>query len=159
MNQPDTKASWWPRGLVAFFVFFVTSIVLFIAFAVRQDTHLVRPDYYRAEIEHQREIDSRSRANDLGHEAVIEYSARHRQVGVKIPAAHAVAAAAGMVTFYRPNNPALDHSVRLAPGGDGKQFFDVGHLAAGVWRVRLEWRVGELDFAKTAKIIVTPPAS
>jgi nitrogen fixation protein FixH len=159
MKNENRETSWWPRALVAFFVFFITSIILFIAFALRQDTHLVRADYYRAEIEHQREIDRQSRANELGPLAVIEYSARHGQLGIRIPSHHAAARAAGEVRFYRPNNPALDHNVRLAPREDGKQFIDVHHLAPGAWRVRLEWQIGELDFAKTARVVIASPAS
>jgi hypothetical protein len=157
MNPSTPKQSWWPYGLIAYFIFFITCIVSFIAFAIRQDVHLVRADYYPAEVAHQQEIDRVSRGAGLGREVVIEYSAKHAQVGVRIPAAHAGDKFAGEVGFYRPNDPTLDHSIALSPDKEGRQFIDVSKLATGSWGVRLSWKCGEVDFAKTAKIVVVGP--
>lgn len=159
MNPSTPKKSWWPYGLIAFFIIFFTWIGTFISFAVKQEVYLVRPDYYRAEVAHQEEINRQSRAAQFGADAHIEYNAKHAKVGVKIPADHLAAKPVGEVRFYRPNNPALDHAIPLEPGTDGKQFIDVSKLAVGSWKVRLEWKLGELDFAKTAKIAVAEPAS
>jgi len=159
MNPSTPKKSFWPYGLILFFIVFITWIGTFITMAVRQDIHLVRADYYSAEVAHQDEIDRQSRAAQLGGEAVIEYSAKHGQLGVKIPAAHVAAEPVGLVRFYRPNNPELDHSVPLKPAPDGKQFLDLHDLPAGSWRVRLEWRQGEVEFAKTARIVNLPAAA
>jgi nitrogen fixation protein FixH len=154
MNPSTPTKSWWPYGLIVFFIVFISWIGTFITFAVRQDIHLVRTDYYRAEVAHQDEIDRQSRAAQLGHEVVIEYSARHGRLGVKIPAGHATAQPAGEVFFYRPDNPMLDHSVTLQPSAEGRQFIDVTKLAPGSWRVRMEWRVGDVEFAKSDRIAI-----
>lgn len=154
MNPSTPKKSFWPYGLILFFTVFITWIGTFITLAVRQDIHLVRADYYAAEVAHQGEIDRQSRAAQLGHEAIIEYSAKHGQLGVRIPKAHVASQVDGQIRFYRPNNPALDHAVPLKPMKDGRQFIDAGELPTGSWRVRLEWRLGQLDFAKEARIAV-----
>lgn len=155
-GAPPPK-SVWPYAIIAYFVLFIGAVATFIAFAVKQDVHLVRPDYYSAEIKFQDQIDRVSRTAALGRQVVIEYSAKHRQLGLQLPAFHE--APEGEIRFYRPNDPTLDQAVPLKLGEKQRQFVDVKDLANGLWRVELSWQTAGQKFFKTQKIVVANPPS
>jgi len=157
-SQPVPK-SLWPRAIIGFYICFIGAVALFIRFALQQDVHLVREDYYAAEMKFQQQLDQLNRAARLGPEVVIEYSPKHRQLGVKLPESHLARNPAGEIRFYRPDNPALDKTYPLKPRPDGKQFVDLGEIANGSWRVELQWRAGGEEFLKTRRIVVFNPPS
>jgi nitrogen fixation protein FixH len=128
----------WPYAIIGYFAVFITGIVVFIIWAVRQDMELVRPDYYEHEILFQRQIDRQKRALELGAAAAVNYDAARRSLHVTIPASHA-AAARGTIHFYRPSEAKLDHHVPLQPAADGSQQIDVKPLRNGLWRIAVQW--------------------
>lgn len=156
-EQNPPPKSIWPYAIIAYFVCFIGVVAAFITFAVKQDVHLVRPDYYSAEIRYQEQIDRISRTDQLGRQVAIEYSAKHRKLGVQLPPTHEDAT--GEVKFYRPNNPGLDRSVALQLENNNRQYLDTKDLANGSWRVELKWRAGGVDYFKSQKIVVFNPPS
>jgi hypothetical protein len=151
--------SFWPYALIGYFVMFISCIAVFISFALQQDVHLVRGDYYRAEVKYQEQLDRMNRTAQLGRAVVIEYSAKHRQLGIKLPATHLPLDPVGEVRLYRPNNPDLDQSFPLNPENNGKQFIDMADLENGSWRVDLSWQVHSNGFFKSQKIVIFNPPS
>lgn len=124
---------------------------------MKQDVHLVRADYYSAEIQFQDQIDRIDRTDALGRQVVIEYSAKHRQLGLQPPPFHQ--SPEGQIKLYRPNDPSLDQLVPLKLGEKQRQFVDVKDLANGLWRVELSWQSGGQEFFKAQKIVVSNPSS
>lgn len=158
MKQP-APTSLWPRLLIAYFVLFITLLAVFVTFALKQEVHMVRPDYYAAEVAYQQRLDELNRAVGLGREAVVEHSAKHRGIGIQVPVAGAPESVTGTLRLYRPSDPALDREHELRVDERGRQFFDVSKLAAGNWRVDLRWtREGEV-YLKERRIVVTGKAT
>ncbi len=157
MNHP--QKSIWPYAIIAYFVFFIAAVAAFISFALKQDVHLVRPDYYAAEMKYQQRLDQMNRTAQLGREVVIEYRAKHRKLGIKLPPQHLPGKPVGKITFYRPSDPSLDRSFPIELQSDGKQFVDIAAIANGSWRVELKWSAAGQDYFKTQKIVVSNPPS
>lgn len=149
-----TRKSIWPVALIGWFVLFITTIGCFISFAVKQDVHLVREDYYAAELDYQNDLDRVNRTLALGHEVIIEYSARHQKLGVRIPTAHVQSLESGRIQFYRPDDPGQDRSHDLQVNASGLQFLDLVDCPPGVWKVDLQWVAGGLSYHRTARIVV-----
>lgn len=149
----------WPYAIIGYYVFFVGVVAAFIGFAVKQDVHLVRKDYYAAEIRYQEQLDQLNRTAQLGRDVVIEYSSKHRKLGIKLPETHLAKNPIGEIKLYRPNDPAQDKSIALKLENDGKQFVDVDNIDNGSWRVELKWNADGKDYLKTQKIVVFNPPS
>lgn len=157
-SQPSKK-SIWPYAIIGYYVCFIAAIATFISFAVKQEVHLVRKDYYAAEMKYQQQLDQMNRTEQLGRDVVIEYSAKHRKLGVKLPDNHLPEKPVGEIKLYRPNDPRQDKSIALNLQTDGKQFIDLSKIENGSWRVELKWNAAGEDFFKAQKIIVSNPPS
>src|SRR4051812_40057694 len=89
----------WPVLLVAYFIVFITFIVVFIIFASRQKVDLVSHDYYDNEVRFQGQIDRVKRTQALGLPAEVTYNAVQQSLTVALPAEHARQAPSGRIYF------------------------------------------------------------
>lgn len=127
---------------MAFFLLFITSMAVWVAFAVRQDMDLVRKDYYEEEMRHQQQIDRTRRAREIRAQVGIAYDAARQILTITLPAAHVRQETAGQIRFYRPSDAKLDQDVQLALNPDGTQQIDTSKLRGGLWKIRLFWNAG-----------------
>jgi nitrogen fixation protein FixH len=68
-----------------------------------------------------------------------------RVLSVRLPPGHG-ADARGTVTLYRPSDSRADQIVRLSVDASGAQQVALTGLAAGRWRVQVEWEAGETPY-------------
>ena len=135
------KRNPWPYAIIAYFVVFIAGIAAFIAFAVRNDMELVRPDYYDHEIKYQAQIDRLERTSAIQGQLGLDYDASAKAVSLTLPAA-----AAGEVHLYRPSDSKLDRRVKLELDSAGRQRLDVSSLRGGLWRMRVSWTAGGSEY-------------
>ena len=165
MNTPTLPApaapgfNPWPYGLVAFLALFVASGAIFVKFALGHPVDLVRADYYDQEIRHQEQIDRVARTAALGPLAGVRHDTRTSTVAVALPPAHLGAGLTGSIHLYRPSDSALDRTVALTPGTDGRQAVDVSDLTPGPWRVRVDWTASGQEYFLEARVIIPAPVS
>lgn len=131
----------WPYAIIAYFVVFIAGIATFIAFAMRNDLELVRPDYYEHEIKYQAQIDRMERTSAIQGELGLNYDPTGKTVSLTLPAA-----AAGEVHLYRPSDAKLDRRVKLELDSAGRQKLDVSGLRVGLWRMRVSWTAGGSEY-------------
>jgi nitrogen fixation protein FixH len=145
MNAPAKPArSPWPIAITALFIVFALYLAGFIVWAVGQKQDLVAADYYEREVRYQDQLDRLHRTALLAPGTTVAFDAAARTCRIALPASHA--AATGRIHFYRPSNARLDQSFPLALAADGTQVIPTDRLAAGRWKVRVEWQVGGQDF-------------
>lgn len=125
----------WPLGITLFFIVFAGGIAAFVVAALRKPDGLVRSDYYEHEIEYQQQIDKELRTAKAGVASPAAYVP-----GTGLVVALPTGAVDGVVELYRPSDAAMDKVIPYAPGPDGRQVIPPAGLAAGVWRVRLNWK-------------------
>jgi len=138
------KRSLWPIAITSFFVIAIVSIAGFIAFAVRQNTDLIKKDYYADELQFQNHLDQINRTQQLKFKPAIAYD-RTRDL-VTISMWHPQSAIEGHVQFYRPSDAALDKNIKLTLNGNGAQEIDARTFPGGHWKVRLTWKVNGEEF-------------
>ena len=68
-----------------------------------------------------------------------------RVLSVRLPSGHG-ADARGTVTLYRPSDSRADQVVPLSVDASGEQQVVLLGLAAGRWRVQVEWETGETPY-------------
>jgi hypothetical protein len=143
----------WPVGLVLFFIVFAAYIVGFVIFACRQKMDLVRADYYDQEIRFQKQIDRVQRSAPILADADINYNRAGDVVTVRLPSVKAERIG-GTVSFYRPSDAALDNSVELSLDADGQQSMSVRSLCAGLWKVRVQWKMSGQEYYFEKPIVI-----
>jgi nitrogen fixation protein FixH len=155
MNQPQKRSpSPWPYAIAGYFVVFISFLIVFITWAVKQNMDLVRPDYYAEEILYQRRIDTVNRTRPFAKEIAVAYDAASKSIQLRVPAQHARADFAGKVHLYRPSDAQLDRNLTLQPNQDGTQAIDGRMLRPGLWKVRLEWKAGGEDFSFDQSVLI-----
>jgi hypothetical protein len=134
----------WPFGIIAVFVLLFIGITAVIIIAFTHRETLVSENYYEQEITYQSQIDDTARAQKSG--AAISSNATGGKLVISLPVAQLAQKLSGTIELYRPSDPTLDQTIRLAPRADGTQSLDSAKLAAGLWRVRVKWNAGGQNY-------------
>lgn len=159
MNSPDKKLHPWPVAIIAYFAVFIAGIVMFTVFAARQKVDLVRTDYRDDEIRFQQHIDRLSRTKPLNAQVTITYDTQREAISLALPSAHAGRVTNGRVQLCRPSDASLDQTSQLVLDAGGAQQLDAKKLKAGLWKVRVSWRVDDQEYFFDQSIVVAPHQS
>ncbi len=148
MTSPSSNPSLnlWPYAIVGWFAIFISALVAWMVFAVRQNLDLVRPDYYEQEIRFQEQLDRLNRTAAVSSEMAVQYEPATSAVTLRLPAAHLAQHPMGRIQFYRAADAALDCEVPLAMAADGVQRLSVRALRVGPWKMRVTWSVGSTEY-------------
>jgi len=157
--RPSRRWDPWPIGITAFLVVFAGCVAGFIAFAVRQQNDLVRPDYYEEEIRYQTQMNRIERTHSLGTSAAVTADVAGRELTVRIPVSHLATLSLGTVQLYRPSDAGRDRVVKLTPSAEGRQVVSLTDLEPGLWRARVRWTSGGLEYSMDDALVLPPGAS
>ena len=152
-NSPTPSRNLWPTAIIAFFIVFVLFIASFIVWAVRQNQDLVSENYYENEVRYQQQLDRVKRTQSLATQTAITFDAARRLILIALPAGQAQTAT-GRIRFYRPSNARLDHDVPMTLNAEGVQSVDATLLAAGLWKIRVEWSANGQDYFFDQPVVV-----
>ena len=134
-------------------------MIAFIVLASRQNIDLVRKAYYEEELRFQQQLDRLNRTQAVSRQLEISYDSSRQSIRILLPPIHASANPVGQIHFYRPSDASLDHRLRLAVNGQGRQDIDASHLQAGLWKVRITWTVNEREYFFDQQVIVPSQTS
>ncbi|NGO37983.1 hypothetical protein G4L39_01040 [Limisphaera ngatamarikiensis] len=151
-SERSSGGSLWPAGLVTAFVLFVAGTAALVWVSRRANLDLVRPDYYEAEQVHDAEQARRDRASALAPRLRLTLDDLRRRLLLQLPPGHE--GATGRVVFYRPSAAAMDREWPLQPDGSGLQEISVRDLASGLWRVRVIWTNGGVEYEETGDFVL-----
>jgi hypothetical protein len=141
----------WGTGIALTYLAFAGATSGFVAFAMTQRVELVRPDYYEYSLAHDAHREAATRAAALGGGFGIDVAADGRQATVTWPREHRDRLT-GAVRLYRPSDVSADRRLDAAPGVDGRQVVSLAGLAAGRWRLQLEWTVDGRAYAAEREV-------
>ena len=136
----------WGWKIVVVYVLFVAMTLSMVVYFMRQKVDLVATDYYKQEIEYQDQLDKISNARSLQKQVGFEYDAGARRVKVEFPAQHVNDGLSGDIHFYRPSDADQDRTFDISPNDDGLQEIAIGSLPRGLWRVKISWSSGGVEF-------------
>lgn len=146
------KRNLWPVAIISYFIVFITGMIIFIGWAVRQKEDLVRSDYYAEGIRFQQHVDRVSRTKQLASGTKISYDGQTQAISIDIPNEHK--GASGFIQLYRPSDAAQDKRFPLMLNVDGSQQIDARGLSTGLWKVRCYWKVADQEYYADESIII-----
>lgn len=134
--MPQLGKNIWMYGVIAVFVGFAVLMSYFAIIASRNKESLVVKDYYKAELEYQKQIDKMANTAALPVQPRIVLTLDQIEV-LFAPEINAVEK--GQITLYRANNPDQDIHIPLKPLTSGKQGIPLSIIEKGAWKVKLDW--------------------
>jgi len=144
----------WGTGItivIVFFLIFTIVQVLIIHFYVDYD--LVERDYYSAEIKYQSQIEKVNRTNELGQSLNIKIDKDF--IEFDFPTIFQSDKISGMITFYKPSDDLLDKNQPIMLNKENKMLFVTSQLSTGLWKVKANWQVEEIEYYNE-KLIMVP---
>jgi len=146
MNTESRRFNPWPYAIIGVFVVFIAGTAGLIVMATSNRMELVSADYYEQEVRYQHQMESAKRTQALGGKASVALDAGRRQIVIAVPAEHVGKLADGSVQLYRPSAAGLDRRLGLELNAEGRQLVEVSTMPRGLWKVRVQWKVGAEDF-------------
>jgi hypothetical protein len=136
----------WGKWIIVAFIMFAGFIATLVTVCMRQDISLVSKDYYTDELAYQEQIVRINNANALTEKPII--TATDKSLDVDYTALGNFEN--GVIKLFRPSDPEMDKTFPLEASATHKSSFPIGHLAKGMYRARLQWRMnGEEYFIET----------
>src|SRR5262245_61085090 len=142
----------WPLGLILTFALFISGTAGLVVLACSQKVDLVSPDYYEQEIRFQSHLDSLDRTRQLG--ASVIYDQTARRIRICLPRQQAGQPISGVIRLYRPSAAGLDREIVLQPDSNGVHSLEAAGLRSGLWRVRVNWRIQDQDYALDQTLVL-----
>ncbi|HTV01743.1 MAG TPA: FixH family protein [Luteitalea sp.] len=132
-------------AVAVFYTVFASATVGFVAFAMTQDVELVSRDYYARSLQHDQQAQARANAEALGDQLTVVLDAPRHRIDVRWPEVMAVHIR-GTATLYRPSDASADRVEPIVATPDGRFSVPTAGLTPGLWRLQLQWRVGETAY-------------
>jgi hypothetical protein len=154
MNRAPKSRNLWPTAIIAFFIVFATFLATFVVWALGQKQDLVAPNYYEQEIRYQAQLDRVNRTQAQAEQTTVRFDAVKNCIVISLPVAQSLVTN-GRIQFYRPSSAKLDYEVPLATNVAGVQTLDAKAMAAGLWKVRVQWSVNGKEYFFDQAVVVT----
>ena len=146
-----SKWGWGMFGLYGGFVVFILAIVFFCAM---QDIQLVANDYYEQELVYQGQIDKVNRTGALSTALTVVYDKLDQQIEIAFPTDLDLSTLNGTVTLFRPSNARYDQTLAVQVDDFGRQFIETDKLMPGLWKVKIDWQVGEAEYYSEDMVVI-----
>lgn len=118
------------------FVLFTAFIGTLVTVCIRADVSLVSKDYYREELEYQKQITRLENTSALASKPTIVASRGSIEVTFDFSELEN-----GELTLFRPSNASLDTKFPINATATQLQRFSTAELMAGMYRARMQWTV------------------
>lgn len=124
------------------FILFALFIGTLVIVCVRQDISLVASDYYKQELEYQKQIDRDRNARAL----VVKPDISIVNNSVQVSFQEFGKIQSGELKLFRPSNAASDLIFDLRPTADTVVVFDLQHQERGMYRAQLKWTMRDQEY-------------
>lgn len=147
----------WPYALMAFFAVAILGTATLVYISVTNSSDLVAKDYYDQEMRFQGRLDQLRRTQPFEDRIGVDHSGG--SVRLRLPKEHAAAGATGTVALYRPSAAGADRSYPLALDAEGRQALPATDLGTGLWKVRIQWKVGQEEYYSDRNLVLASALS
>jgi len=142
----DFKKNIWLYATIGTFIGFAALVTFFTLIANRHPIDLVITDYYKAEINYQKQINKQRNYNAMVSKPVINLDSVGKNVSILFPGFTNNDSLSGRVCFYRANNQNEDDTVALHVNDKGLYSMSLAKFEKGHWKMRMDWKQGETQY-------------
>lgn len=128
----------WGTAIVISFIGFISFILFFVirmSIDNRANHDLVTEEYYKAELEYQREIDA---ATNAANKAKLSFKKTSQGLVLTFPTDYSTEKIKGKVSLYRPSNKHLDFDLAISLSNAHLLIPDK-RLLDGRWDIKVSW--------------------
>ena len=142
----------WGTGIVIAFAIFMGGTISTAVYLMNQDVDLVADDYYDQEIKYQQQIDRIKRTKKLDEKNIIVFN--QTLINVTIPTSFLNRDLTGEIYLYRPSDEKSDIKIPLHTDSLGVMVIPVSSLKKGLWKVKVNWLTGEMEYFVEERIFI-----
>jgi len=143
----------WPMGIIialVSFIIFILSFVYKAHFVNKYDHHLVSEDYYKDELNYQKEIDQQNKGIALKENVSLKKTVDG--LLISFPKEFDSSAISGTIYFQRLSNNKIDFELPIKL--ETNQYLIQNEtLVQGRWDVKIEWNVDDNKYLFKEKIM------
>jgi nitrogen fixation protein FixH len=143
------------HGILLIMIAFMSGIFYLVYKTGQQRIDLVSRNYYEQELKYDTQIEKERKTNLLNEEVRINYDSEKKMISVQFPSKNTHLQLSGTLTFYKPDNAALDHTEVISPDKNNLQTIATNNLANGLWKIKVNWEAGNEAYYNEEKILVT----
>ncbi|MCF7823888.1 MAG: FixH family protein [Candidatus Marinimicrobia bacterium] len=154
MAAAEASGRLWMWGLIATIV---TLMLFFVGFAIwtfQDDVELVYDNYYDKDMVFEQQIRRVERTEALTNKPSIKYEQDTQIVLIEFPAQLGHKNPVGEILMFRPADLHKDRIFSLQLQGDTLQSIGVPDLDKGLWRAKLSWKSGGLEYYQEQMFMV-----
>ncbi len=140
------KKNIWLYATVATFIGFGMLITGFTILASRHPIDLVITDYYKAEIDFQKQINKQKNYSAMLQKPVLNLDSVQKFLSIQFPGYSPAEQLSGRICFYRPNNEKEDDTVAIHVNDQGYSKMSLANFSRGKWKMRMDWIQGETQY-------------
>ncbi|UMB61366.1 FixH family protein [Lutibacter sp. A80] len=143
----------WPMGIVialVSFIIFILSFVYKAHFVKEYDHHLVSEEYYKDELNFQKEIDQQNKGIALKENVSINKT--NNGLLIVFPKEFKPSEISGIINFQRLSNDKIDFEIPIKLETNEYLIKDES-LVEGRWDIKIEWEVAENKYLYKEKIM------
>lgn len=127
----------WGVGITITIILFTLLSLLFLYFAFNQEVNLVRDDYYEAEIQFNKKLETIKRTPKLFGNVNTKLIPNY--ISIKFPSEIDFTKTSGTIYLYRPSDWRLDFEIPLKLDSTGTQLIPTNQMVAGQWKLQIDW--------------------
>ena len=132
----------WGKSIVVVFVVFALFIGTLVTVCVRQDVSLVEPDYYKQELDYQKQIERSQNTALLTSKPEIRVVYNQLQVSF----ANFSQIEKGELKLFRPSDVKLDKTFSLQSSNSSIQIFDITTQQSGMYKASINWTMDGKEY-------------
>jgi hypothetical protein len=129
----------WKYGIIAACVGFASLMISFGIMASHNHIDLVVRDYYKEEINYQKQINKEGNYKALIIKPIVIVDSLRKNVAIRFPDLVKGGEVKGRLMFYRPDNQKYDDTIALQLDGTGCSNISLEKYRKGRWKMRMEW--------------------
>ncbi|PIB35413.1 hypothetical protein BFP72_08395 [Reichenbachiella sp. 5M10] len=140
----------WGHKITITFILFAILIITMVTISVRQEIHLVAPDYYEEELAYQDQIDRMHHYNALPNKpSLVKDNGR-----LILTFPDSLNITQGEILFFRPSHSGMDQKFLLRLDEHNQQTFVQSDFQKGLWKTKLSWQDQNQDYFVEQTIIL-----
>jgi len=137
----------WGTGIIIAFILFIGFILFFFIKAntdKKYDYDLVSEEYYKDELNYQKDIDRYNNTKNLG--IKIKFQKTDEGIIIIFPEKYQIETIQGNVSLYRPSNKSLDVDIPFILSKRTTLLIPDNKLVGGRWDIKISWSENNKEY-------------